>query len=494
MQLSEYGNAVTTATRQILIVDDYPPTRQLIRDALNQAGYHGISEAENGQEALVQFHQYHFDLVISDVMMPGMGGMELLHRLREINPDTAIIIITAHPAVELAVSAMRKGAVDFLKKPFNIDEFLFKVRIHLEERAIRSAVRPRAGVGERQMTDKMKELSVQSYIYDTFENIEGDHGAIFEKVVDLSLSVIEGEEGALLLFDEEEGIFHPKVVRSASGNDYETKTIPALKGIFAEAVTRRQAFMLHDADHPEIAPSLICAPLMIRGNLFGLLCLRKKKNHGVFNGKDLHYIINLTKRASLNIENQMLYESIYSNVLDTFTSLVASVELRDHYTEAHCRRVRDMAVGIATAMNCSDREIECLKIAGILHDVGKIAIPDQILLKPDRLTNEEFAIIKSHSEIGEKILSPILLFEAERNVILHHHERWDGKGYPGGLASTEIPFLSRILAVADAYDAMTNNRPYRRAMDVGDAIQEVRKNRGLQFDGQIVDAFLRHLN
>ena len=493
MNYSEYGEAVTGTEKQILIVDDYPPTRQLIRDALNQAGYHAISEAENGQDALGQFQQYHFDLVISDVMMPAMGGMELLHRLREINPDTAIIIITAHPAVELAVSAMKKGAVDFLKKPFNIDEFLFKVHLHLDERALRSAVHPKIGIGERQIKDTMKDLSVHSYIYDSFENVEGDHEPIFQKIVDLSLGVVEGEEAALLLFDEEAGVFHPKVIQSASRAEYESRTLPALQGIFRDVVAHRQAFMLHDADHPAIAPSLICAPLMIRGNLFGLLCVRKKTNHGLFTGKDLHYIINLTKRASLNIENQMLYESIYSNVLDTFKALVASVELRDHYTEAHCRRVRDLSVGIAMAMKRSEREVECLKIAGILHDVGKIAIPDHILLKPDRLTADEFIVIKSHSAVGEQILQPILLFDAERDVILHHHERWDGKGYPGGLAGTEIPFLSRILTVADAYDAMTNNRPYRPAMDIGDAVQEIRKNRNLQFDGEIVDAFLKHL-
>jgi response regulator RpfG family c-di-GMP phosphodiesterase len=494
MNYAEYREAASGGEKQILIVDDYPPTRQLIRDALNQAGYHAISEAENGQEALVQFRQYHFDLVISDVMMPAMGGMELLHRLREMNTDTAIIIITAHPAVELAVAAMKKGAVDFLKKPFNIDEFLFKVRLHLDERASRSAVRPQSGIGERQIKDKMKELSVHGYIYDSFENIEGDHESIFQKIVDLSLSVVEGEEGALLLFDEEAGVFHPKIIQSASPGAYEATTIPALQGIFRDVVTHKQPFMLHDSEHPEIAPSLICAPLMIRGNLFGLLCLRKKTNHGLFTGKDLHYITNLTKRAALNMENQMLYESIYSNVLDTFKALVASVQVRDQYTEEHCRRVRDLSLGIARAMNCSDREIECLKIAGILHDVGKIAIPDQILLKPDRLTADEFQIIKSHPQVGERILQPILLFDAERNIILHHHERWDGKGYPEGLAGTEIPFLSRILSVADAYDAMTNNRPYRRAMAVGDAVQEVRKNRNLQFDGEVVDAFLRHLS
>jgi HD-GYP domain-containing protein (c-di-GMP phosphodiesterase class II) len=137
--------------------------------------------------------------------------------------------------------------------------------------------------------------------------------------------------------------------------------------------------------------------------------------------------------------------------------------------------------------------IESLKIAAILHDVGKIAIPDHILLKPGRLTAEEFAVIRTHSEAGEKILRPILLFDQERRIILHHHERWDGKGYPAGLKGEEIPFLSRILMVADSFDAMTNARPYRPAMNLDYASEELRKNRDLQFDGRVVDAFLKQI-
>jgi len=480
--------------KRILVVDDYPPTRQLIIDALNQAGYYAISEAENGQEALDKCSENHFELVISDVMMPGMGGMELLNRLREVSSDTSIIIITAHPAVELAVSAMKRGAVDFLKKPFNIDDFLLKVHIHLDENArYKKEIKAQSGINEIQIKDKIRELSVHGYIYDSFESIEGDNEYIFNKLVDLSLNVVDGEECALLLFDEEEGLFRPKVIKSHDRKIYESRTIPALKQIFQEVVTKRKALMIHSSEHQEIAPSLICAPLMIRNNIFGILCIRKKINRESFTSKDLSYIINLTKRASLNIENQMLYESIYSNVLDTFRSLVASVQVRDHYTEQHCLRVRDLSAKIAEEMQCGDKVIESLKIAAILHDVGKIAIPDHILLKPGRLTAEEFAVIRTHSEAGEKILRPILLFEQERRIILHHHERWDGKGYPAGLKGEEIPFLSRILMVADSFDAMTNTRPYRPAMNLDYASEELRKNRDLQFDGRVVDAFLKQI-
>jgi HD-GYP domain-containing protein (c-di-GMP phosphodiesterase class II) len=141
-------------------------------------------------------------------------------------------------------------------------------------------------------------------------------------------------------------------------------------------------------------------------------------------------------------------------------------------------------------MNCAKKEIESIKIAGMMHDVGKIAIPDRVLLKPGRLTEEEFRIIRTHPDVGERILKPILLFDQERDIILHHHERWDGKGYPTGLAGMRIPLLSRILAVADSFDAMTNNRPYRSAMSIADAVVELEKNSNAQFDPTVVDAFL----
>jgi putative nucleotidyltransferase with HDIG domain len=203
--------------------------------------------------------------------------------------------------------------------------------------------------------------------------------------------------------------------------------------------------------------------------------------------------MSLTKRASLNLENKLLYESLYANVLDTFKSLIASIQIRDQYTEEHSMRVTERSILIARSMNCSEREIESLQVAGVLHDIGKIAIPDMVLLKPDRLTAEEYRIIKNHPYLGETILTPIALYEREREIILHHHERWDGQGYPKGLAGEEIPLLARIIAVADTFDAITNNRPYRTAQSIEVAVDEINKNRNKQFEGRVVDHFLNTL-
>ena len=233
--------------------------------------------------------------------------------------------------------------------------------------------------------------------------------------------------------------------------------------------------------------------LRMINNVFGILSLSRKRGRVAFTEKDLNYILTLAKRASLNLENNILYESIYANLLDTFKSLVASIQVRDHYTEEHSRRVTNLAVKTAEAMKCSHEDIESLKLACMLHDIGKIAIPDDTLLKPGKLTDEEYSTIKNHPAIGENILKPIVILDAERKIIRHHHERWDGKGYPDGLSEHDIPLLSRIIAVADSFDAMTNNRPYRNAMDIKEAVAELKRNSDTQFDKSIVDSFLSAL-
>jgi HD-GYP domain-containing protein (c-di-GMP phosphodiesterase class II) len=152
--------------------------------------------------------------------------------------------------------------------------------------------------------------------------------------------------------------------------------------------------------------------------------------------------------------------------------------------------VADFATRIVVCLNCNEKDIESMKIAGTLHDVGKISIPDQILLKPGKLTPKEYAVVKQHPTIGDRILKSILLFDNERIIVQHHHERWNGTGYPDKLAGKNIPYLARILAVADSFDAMTSDRPYRNAMKLDEAVAELRRNRGICFDGEIVDCFI----
>ncbi|HEY2380618.1 MAG TPA: HD-GYP domain-containing protein [Terriglobia bacterium] len=184
-------------------------------------------------------------------------------------------------------------------------------------------------------------------------------------------------------------------------------------------------------------------------------------------------------------------DTFREQVLAMASTLVSLVDLRDCYTGGHSTRVAEYSHRIAVELGMTDSETEMVLMAASLHDVGKIGVPDHILLKPGRLTEDEFEYIKKHSEFGWMVLRNVEGFEEASLILLHHHERFDGAGYPGELAGDQIPFGARIVAVADTYDALTTNRPYRRSQEHEKAVNEIARCANTQFDPRVVDAFLR---
>jgi putative nucleotidyltransferase with HDIG domain len=176
---------------------------------------------------------------------------------------------------------------------------------------------------------------------------------------------------------------------------------------------------------------------------------------------------------------------------DVLDSMVTAVDNKDSYTRRHSEDVTDFALWMAEELGYSEATMRVVRLAGLLHDVGKIGVPESILRKPGRLTNEEFDIMKQHPQFGAHIVSATPGMEEIVPGVCAHHERWDGKGYPDGLAGEAIPFLGRLLAVADACSAMTTSRPYRQALAWEDAMKEIEANIGTQFDPTMANAFLR---
>ncbi len=478
--------------QSILIVDDDPSSRNLISDAIKSEGFKLLSEAENGFKALELIQKTNYDLIISDLDMPGMNGIELLHQIKDINPAIAVIIITGYPSIDVSVSAMQYGAVDFLTKPFKIDNLLFKVKLYLTEKTLLTPKELDTKAESFRLTEKIRELSLVSHIYDSIDKAGSGNDDIFQDIVELAINVSSAESCLIALFDEKKNVFLPKITKNSNGNEITSFDVipPCLESVFKEVTNSSEAVIRNFFDDSTPFNSVLCVPLMIRDKVFGLLSLINQESKNIFTLKDLDYISSLTTRASLNLENSILYESIFSSIIDTLKSLVRSIQARDDYTERHSINVTNLAVMTAETMKLSLDEIECLKIATSLHDIGKTAIPDSILLKPGRLTDEEYKIIKTHPEVAGNILESIKLFETEIEVIRHHHESWNGSGYPDGIKGKDIPLLSRIISVADAYDAMTSDRPYRKGMAVEDAVGELRRNSNIQFDKEIVDAFL----
>ena len=238
--------------------------------------------------------------------------------------------------------------------------------------------------------------------------------------------------------------------------------------------------------------SLLC-PLKGKNGLIGVLFLGRKRSGEIFNNNDTELITTLATQAAISMENSRLYLELQSSYLNTVKSLVAALEAKDEYTKGHSERVAGYARAIAIEMKLKNKEAQLLYEVSLLHDVGKIGVSESILNKRTKLSTSEMEHIQSHTITGEKILSSIESMREGLSAVRHHHERLNGMGYPDGLSEVSIPLSARILAVADAYDAMTTKRPYRNAMSSKEAIVELKNHAGQQFDPKVVRAFISYI-
>lgn len=329
---------------RILVVDDELGPREALRLILQD--HYEIATAQNGQMALDCLSKVEFDLVILDIRMPDINGIDLLAEVKKKVPDTEVVMITAYASVETAASALRHGALDYLIKPFDRKSVIDVVEKGLSRRA-----------DSRKIKSRLDELQL------------------------------------------------------------------------ANKTLRREI-----------------------------------------------------EKASVDIQR---------HYLETVRSLVAAIDAKDSYTKSHQERVVMFAMLLGAELGLSAREIGLLQQAAVLHDIGKIGVPEDILRKKERLTPEEFDIIKQHPVIGAEIISPVQFLSEVVPIVLHHHERFDGAGYPDGLKGAAIPLGARVLAVADAVDAMLSERPYAPAKPVAKVQEQLRLCSGTQFDPQLVKIALR---
>lgn len=231
-------------------------------------------------------------------------------------------------------------------------------------------------------------------------------------------------------------------------------------------------------------------PLIYKDNLLGLISLGEKSSKTAYGDEEVRLLLTLAVKASLALTNINLYEEETKGLFDSIRSLIEAIEAKDAYTRGHCERVADIASSISIKLELKEEDVEEVRIAGLLHDIGKIGVAEQTLNKKGMLNFEEFQQIKRHPVIGAKIIKSLPFSKSIVEAIYHHHERYDGHGYPDKLSNGNIPFFARILQVADSYEAMTSNRPYRQAMPKERAIQELLIGNETQFDPAIVKAFL----
>ena len=253
----------------------------------------------------------------------------------------------------------------------------------------------------------------------------------------------------------------------------------------------------------EIFETVACIPSYFRNDLLGIMLLGEKKNGKKFAREELNFFVALTSDVAMAIRNAQLFRELEMELdkkerlfIHTTVALTAAIDAKDHYTHGHTARVTDLSLQIARRLSQKDKKdfdekfLEHLHIASLLHDIGKIGIPESILNKEGPLTDEEKKKMHEHPIVGSVILQPIKELEAAILGVKYHHEKYDGSGYPEGLRGDQIPLIASIISVADTFDAMTTDRPYRKGLSKDEAIAEVKQVSGKQFDRKIADTLI----
>jgi putative nucleotidyltransferase with HDIG domain len=274
------------------------------------------------------------------------------------------------------------------------------------------------------------------------------------------------------------------------------------QGVAGWVAEHRKPLLLVDDTDPRFARELkrldvasaISAPIVYGDRIVGVINVNRKKSRAhLFSKDDLDFVVAFVRQLAIALENARLYIDLERTFLGTISALAAAVDAKDPYTYGHANWVTHYAVAIAECLRLEESEVQTIRIASILHDIGKIGIDGAILQKPDDLTTEEREVVRKHPAIGADILASLDFLSETVPLVLFHHEQYGGGGYPSGISGTAIPLGARIIAVADAYDAMTSDRPYRTALTGEEARRELRRNAGRQFDPSVVEAFLGFL-
>jgi response regulator RpfG family c-di-GMP phosphodiesterase len=477
---------------KVLLVDDSPDVVEILTDFLNMNGCK-VHSAATGRAATEILSKEEIEIVILDIKLPDVNGISLLDIIKVRNPTIAVIMITGHHDPNFVVEAMKKGASDFLMKPFEFDKLMLSMMRVLRERelliekeSILHTIEDKQKIEllNRELQNKIKELTTMYHISNKFNslNIFDD---VYEKMIHIISEVMEVRSCGYYIADQEnkELILYRD---NGDRNEVANEKRVTLSDDFLKATSSSKKFFF--------SGSKLYLPLLIKGECIGFIMVNGKMNgNGLkknpFPESDVYFLKLIAEKASTQIENRMLYESLFESVLHTLTSLIAAINKRDSYTEGHCKRVTDTSLRLGRVLGITDYEEDVIRVVGPIHDLGKIGIPDSILLKSGALTTEEYQIMKDHSVYGEEILNRFEILSSEAKIIRHHHERYDGKGYPDTLPGDEIPMVARIISVCDAYDAMTSNRPYRNALDQTVALGEIKKCAGVQFDPRITEIF-----
>jgi response regulator RpfG family c-di-GMP phosphodiesterase len=471
-----------TERLRVLLVDDNASVLRFLASTFSSNNCQ-VTTASTAELALEQLGDDPFDLVVSDIKMPGLSGLDLLRAVKGKQPSTPVVLITGVPSVNSAVFGLRHGAYDYLPKPFSVTEVKDLIgRLRRDRADGNGNVNYPAGLTE-ELARRQAGVEAISGIGEVA--LQGLEPSVFaEKVLEYTMKSLRCD-GALMLLRDQGGQFNA----SRKGEPSLVGQILALlHASFGEVVKTagRETFVLTKPEHGFEGLAALVPGV---GDAMGILCVGRSGENGAFLPDEKALLLGYAQTTAVALQKILLREHLERNLIDTISSFVIALESKDPYLKGHSARVSLYSGELATVMGVAPADVVLMSRAGMLHDLGKLVIMDNILRKPRQLTEEEFELIRTHPVVGDKILKPLRFLACEAKAVRHHHERYDGKGYPDGLKGDDIPLIARVVSVADAFDAMTSDRPYRSKRPLATAMEEIVRGAGTQFDPLAADAF-----
>jgi len=441
-----------TDTKSTLIVDDDPNVRKSLSDILRARGYAPITAA-TGKEALDIVKKQPPYVVLIDLRLEDMSGLKLMKGIKEYSAGMECVVITGYASRESAIEAINLGAFSYVQKPYDVEQLLVIIQRAVEKRETEEALRESAERFRSLFEDSKDAIYITS------------HGSRFIDVNQSALDLLGYSREEMMALSPRQLYVNPADI------------LRCQKEIEEKGFVRDYELKLRKKNGGEID-----------------CLLSMSVRRGSDEGSILEYqgiIRNITEQK----RNQEVLKRTLGRLRKTLEGIVQTisltVELRDPYTAGHQQRVANLARAIAEQIGLSEERTEGIYMAGIIHDLGKIAIPAEILSKPGKITEIEFSMIKTHPRIGYDILENIEFPWPIAEIVLQHHERMDGSGYPQGLSGEGILLEARILAVADVVEAMASHRPYRPALGIDKALEEITQNQGILYDPTVVEACLK---
>jgi putative nucleotidyltransferase with HDIG domain len=516
---------------RILIVDDEPEITAMVAEALEQAdpSWH-IETVTDPAQALRRLGEEEFDCLITDLMMPAIGGLKLAEEARRHNENLALIAITGHGSLDSSIEALRLGFADFIQKPFELEALTQSVcravrqrRQHakLETRfAELAASNARLESAEAQLNQKVQIASHDLVLSNRRMARQIEEVAASSNVARSLMGVLELEDllglcaellgdrvscrsSVVALYETQEAAVG-LMVRAHPDADVPPSLCwlrsPLTDGVLCSAAQSQKSVHVEDiADSVLMDPlekdlwhegRLLAVPILHHGSTVAVALLHRSGEEDDFSAQNIKSITEMTRLVGPAILTARVHHHQRCQIYATLESLTEAIETRDPYLKGHAVRVLAYAEQMGPGLELGQAQVGALQIAARLHDIGRIIFPESISAYAGPLSQDQWDVVKQHAETGAAFLKNLDFLGEIAEIVRAHHECYDGTGYPDMKAGEEIPLVARLLTVADAFDAMTSPRPYREAMTIDAALEQIRQMAGQQFDPHMAEAFL----